>query len=940
MPYTLPLLWILSASPAPAAPPKNAPAATWETTLDRVIPSVVAIRVTGTREFDTENAGTGVGTGFIIDAENGLILTNRHMVHAGPVIAEAVFQDHEEIPLEPIYRDPVHDFGVYRFDPKLVKHMDVVALSLDPAAARVGLDIRVIGNDAGEKISILDGTLARLDRAAPVYGDNTYNDFNTFYLQAASNTSGGSSGSPVVNLDGRVVALNAGGSTKAASSFYLPLDRVVAALDHIRREEPVPRGTLQAVFEYKPYDELRRLGLSATEETALRNQFPEATGALVVAETLPEGPASGVLLPGDILLAADGEPLASFVPLEARLDARVGSSVTLKIERGGTPLSVDVGVQDLHRISPASYLEVSRSILHDLSFQQARNHGIPVRGVFVASPGYWLSDAGIPDDAVITAVNGTIVDDLTAFQAEIEKHPDGTRVPVRWFAVAEPRQSQLTVARIDRRWFAMKRCSRDDRQGLWPCVDSPPPPPVVPPPVESAPLPAAPTKMAKKLAASFVRVDFDIPHMTAGIKDTRFSGTGLIVNVEKGLILVDRDTVPVGLGDITLTFGGVLRIPGRLVYLHPTHNFAILAYDPKQIGSTPVQAIVWSSRPAKVGDPVWQVGLDRENEVVSAATKVKQIDELGLPIPPTPRFRDSNVEVFTIEDSRPSLGGVVVNKQGEAVASWASFRDPKSGNAALYGLPARYIEPSVEALVAGEAPVYYGLGAEFGRITLADARDRGLPAEEIQALLSLDPDARTALVVSRLWGGSPASRVLKTGDLVLAIQGKPVSKIGELESFSALPQISFRLAREGAVQKVTFDTVPLDGNGTDRIVVWAGAILHEAHPEVAMQQGLNPGGVYVAFQWYGGPAQKYRLRPSLRIVEVDGTAVANLDQLVTQVSGKKHGEAVRIRALGLDGKPEVLTLKLDLMYWPTTIVERKNGEWERRELPRVDEILP
>lgn len=916
------------AAPVPA-PPAPTPA-TWQATIDRVVPAVVAIRVTQTRDFDTEDAGTSFGTGFVVDAEKGILLTNRHMVHAGPVVATAIFENHEEVDLTPIYRDPIHDFGFYRFDPTQIEHQEVTALRLAPDGARIGMEIRVIGNDAGEKLSILDGTLARLDREAPDYGSDTYNDFNTFYVQAASNTSGGSSGSPVVDIEGRVVALNAGGSNRAASSFYLPLYRVATALAAIERGEPVPRGTLGIVYEYHHFEEIERLGLPPVVEDRARERWPRGTGLLVVAESVPGTSGATIVESGDVLESVDGTPIGDFVTLEALLDAKVGKTVHVVSWRGATSIEADVLVEDLHALAPDRYFETGRSILHDVSFHQAKNHGVTQEGVYVAVPGYWLGLASIPEGAVITEVDGVLVSDVDDLRAEVETRADGDTIRLRWHPIDEPRRSFIAVATVERTWFPTRACTRNDQTGLWPCVVSPTPTASKPKEPTTVSINASGPKVARKLAASFVVVDFDIPYPTAGLKEFNYLGAGLVIDAERGLVVVDRDTVPVVIGDMTLTFGGAVRVPGHVVYLHPLHDIAIVKYDPALLGDTPVVAVEFASDDVEVDDKLWQVGIDSDYRVSARRSRISAYETLDLGIAGTPRFRDANVEGISMYDNLSSLGGALCDDKGRVVAVWASFVDQGSGDRSFYGLPSRYLTRIVEPLRAGEDPAYRALGFEVVPTSLVEARERGLSQVRADTIFAKDPTRREVLEVRRVAAGMPAANALRDGDLLLDVDGEAILRVRDLEAFTSQGSVNLHVLRDGVELDLNVDTAPTDGNGTDRIVAWAGLIVHAPHLEVGTQQQVEPTGVYAAWLWYGSPGATYGLRPTRRIIEVNGTPTADLDTFVSVVKAIGEGAVVKVKSVGLDGKILVQALVLDLNYWPGFEIVRDGDQtWKR-----------
>jgi S1-C subfamily serine protease len=922
------------AVPAISPPPDLVDrSANWAQTLERIASGVVTIQIDGVRAFDTEWNTTAQATGFVIDAKRGLILTNRHVVTPGPVTAQATFQNREEVQLFPVYRDPVHDFGIYHYDPSKLRFIKPAELPLYPAGAVIGREIRVVGNDAGEQLSILAGTLARLDREAPEYGYGKYNDFNTFYYQAASGTSGGSSGSPVIDIQGRVVALNAGGATGAASSFYLPLPAITRALKYIDVGKPVPRGTLETVFKYTPYDELRRLGLDAQTEARMRAAYPKLTGMLVVDEVQPGSAADGVLSPGDILIAIDGKPVPEFFTLEDVLDNHVGREVKVEVLRGDQAVRHALEVESLGAITADEYIEFGEAVVHTLSYQQARHYNLPIKGVYVANPGYVFGSAGIPHGALISSFNGKKMETLADFEAALAGLADGARAPVRYVTLEDPRTTQLKVIRMDRRWFPARKCKRDDTLGIWPCVG------LAAGPVAPALQPAS-TEYGKtgdpridRLAPSLVTITFDMPYSVSGVTEKNYHGTGVIVDTRRGLVVIDRNTVPLAMGDVRITFNGTLEVPGKVEFIHPLHNLAVVSYDPRLIGDTPVRAASFVTKELSPGDDVWVVGQRSDSKVMSERTQVASVDPVSFPLSRTLRFRDSNLEAINLVNAPADLDGVIANDKGDVLALWSSFafetqRELEQVNR---GIPADLVTEMINA-VSNQRQLY-SFEAEFDVDSLADARKFGLTDAWVKRFEAHDGQRRQVLSIDRLVAGTPAAKSLESGDLLLAIDGAVVNRFREVERAVQKPEVAVTVWRDGAEKTLQLKTVALDGRDIDRVVIWAGATLQAPHRAMAVQRGIAPSGVFVSFFFYGSPATHYGLYAGRRIMEVDGQPTPDLDAFLKAVGGKPDRASLRLKTLSWNGMTDVITLKLDKHYWPAYELDRESdGSWRRTAL--------
>jgi S1-C subfamily serine protease len=226
----------------------------------------------------------------------------------------------------------------------------------------------------------------------------------------------------------------------------------------------------------------------------------------------------------------------------------------------------------------------------------------------------------------------------------------------------------------------------------------------------------------------------------------------------------------------------------------------------------------------------------------------------------------------------------------------------------------------------------HSLEAELFPVPLASARKLGLPDPWIQRLEQHSPDRRQALSVVRLVGGSSAAKVLRSGDLILDIDGAVVNRFREVERAVQKPEVRVTLLRDGVERVVTVPTATLGGRDLDRVVLWAGAVLQEPHRALSAQRGIPPAGVFVGYFSYGSPATRYQLWAGRRITEVDGQPTPDLDSFIKAVAGRPDRSSVRLRTMAWNGAVDVITLKLDTRYWPAYELKRTENGWDRTML--------
>ena len=691
----------------------------------------------------------------------------------------------------------------------------------------------------------------------------------------------------------------------------------------------IERGGVQTLFRHQPFRELGRLGLDQITMGKVREHDSDNNGMLVVSQVIKGAVADGKLEEGDILVSIDNEIITDFIDLEAMLDAHIGQTLPFRMVRQGKLITRRLTITDLQAIMPSRLLELGDAVLQNMSIQHARAMNRPRSGVVAMRPGYMLERAGIPQGSVIVEAARQPVAKLDDLIAAVRSTPDGQRLAVRYIVPGREYVVQAAQLEITERWFGNRLCDRVDDARFWQCQRVQLDRPAAEPTRRRVLVPPFRDPLLARVAPGMVKVDFDIPMAVDNVYARHFSGVGLVVDRQRGLVAVDRNTVPIALGDVQITFFGSTEVEATVVFLHPRHNVALLQYDTSALGDASFKQLELSTDVSGVPDSLTMIGYRADGTY--RRQPVKDISEVtvNFDAPRLPRFQQTALDLYAVNSMPPSLGGPLVDDRGMVHAIYMSFAFEESREIRQqeWAIPAAVVAEALRMHREGQP--FHSLDVQLGYASLAQARQLGLPDAWLGRFAELDARQRRVLMIEQVVPSTDAADTLVTGDILLAIDGTLVSDLFQAERLAQNETLLLTVLRNGQVVEVDVRPSMLDGRGTERLVSWAGAVFQAPHNEIGYYNGVDFPGVYIADTASGSPALWDGLYRNRFVTAVDGTPVTTLDEFLGQVSARNQDEITRLSLVTMSGRKQLVTVQPEYHFWPTYEIVHEVDGWQR-----------
>ena len=391
--------------------------------LEKVLPAVVSVQVEGTavqgqkvpdelkkyfgEELPDQQAQPfeGLGSGVIIDAAKGYVLTNNHVINQAQKISVQL-NDGREFEAKLIGGDDQSDIALLQLQNPT--NLTQIAIA-DSDKLRVGDFVIAVGNPFGLGQTATSGIVSALGRS----GLNLEGLEN--FIQTDASINRGNSGGALLNLNGELIGINtailapSGGSV--GIGFALPGNMAQTLAQQLIQFGEIKRGLL---------------GIKGTEmsaDIAKAFNLNVQRGAFVSEVLANSGSAKAGIKSGDVIVSLNDKPLNSFAELRSRIaTTEPGTKVKLGLLREGKPLDVEVTL-DKSTSSSASAELISPALQGaSLSDGQLKDgtKGISIENVEKSSA---AAQAGLHKDDVIIGINRTRVQSIAELRKVLESKP-------------------------------------------------------------------------------------------------------------------------------------------------------------------------------------------------------------------------------------------------------------------------------------------------------------------------------------------------------------------------------------------------------------------------------------------------------------------------------------------------------------------------------------
>lgn len=354
-----------------------------------------------------ERPERSVGSGVIVDAARGYVVTNYHVIKDAQQVV-VTLKDRRQFQAKLVGTDPGTDIALLKID---ARNLQAIRLG-DSDLLNVGDFVVAIGNPFGLGQTVTSGIVSALGRSGlDIEG---YEDF----IQTDASINPGNSGGALVNLKGELIGINTAiigpSGANVGIGFAVPSVMVKAVLDQIARFGEVRRGRLGASSEDITHDLAASLGLGSTE------------GA-IISTVEPGSPAEkGGLKPRDVVTTVNGKAVRSSIDLRNKIGLMpIGETVNLGLIRNGKPLAAKVKIAkppEPESSEAETVPQLAGATVANLKPGSPRGaEGVLVTQVDASSPA-WRH--GIRPGDIIIGVNRRKVRTVKEFLAAVQTNED------------------------------------------------------------------------------------------------------------------------------------------------------------------------------------------------------------------------------------------------------------------------------------------------------------------------------------------------------------------------------------------------------------------------------------------------------------------------------------------------------------------------------------